>query len=42
MGRGGRSRQALDLVASPAARKAFDLDAEPARVHDRCGRTDGQ
>jgi hypothetical protein len=35
----GRNRQALDLVTSPAARKAFDLDAEPARVRDRYGRT---
>jgi hypothetical protein len=35
----GRSRQALDLIASPAARKAFDLEAEPATVRDRYGRT---
>jgi hypothetical protein len=35
----GRSRQAFDLVASPAARKAFDLDAEAPRVRDRYGRT---
>lgn len=35
----GRSRQAFDLVASPAARKAFDLDAEGPRVRDRYGRT---
>jgi hypothetical protein len=34
-----RSRQAFDLVASPAARKAFDLDSEGPRVRDRYGRT---
>lgn len=31
-------QQALDLVRSPAARRAFDLDAEPAAVRDRYGR----
>lgn len=30
--------QALDLLRSSAARKAFDLDAEPAVVRDRYGR----
>jgi hypothetical protein len=35
----GRSRQAFNLVASPAARNAFDLDAEGPRVRDRYGRT---
>jgi Protein of unknown function (DUF1501) len=30
--------QALDLLRSPAARKAFDLDAEPAAVRDQYGR----
>jgi hypothetical protein len=30
--------QALDLIRSSAARKAFDLDAEPAPVRDRYGR----
>ena len=30
--------QAIDLVRSSAARKAFDLDAEPAAVRDRYGR----
>lgn len=35
----GRSRQAFDLVASPAARKAFELDAESPAVRDRYGRT---
>lgn len=33
-----RRQQAIDLVASPAARKAFDLDQESARVRDRYGR----
>lgn len=35
----GKARQAFDLVASPAARKAFDLGAESAKVRDRYGRT---
>lgn len=30
--------KALDLVSSPAAQKAFDVDAEPERVRDRYGR----
>jgi len=30
--------QALDLLRSPAARRAFDLEAEPAAVRDRYGR----
>jgi hypothetical protein len=30
--------QALDLLRSSAARKAFDLDAEPSAVRDRYGR----
>lgn len=30
--------QAFDLVRSPAARAAFDLDREPPRVRDRYGR----
>src|SRR5262249_16817627 len=35
----GRARQAFDLIAAPAARKAFDLDTEPPGVRDRYGRT---
>jgi len=31
--------QALDLVSSPAARRAFDIGLEPAAVRDRYGRT---
>jgi hypothetical protein len=31
-------RQALNLVTSPAARRAFDLAAEPAALRDRYGR----
>jgi hypothetical protein len=31
-------RQALDLILSPAARRAFDLSQEPNRVRDRYGR----
>lgn len=31
-------RQALDLLLSPLARRAFDLSNEPARVRDRYGR----
>ncbi len=34
-----RARSAFNLVASPAARQAFDLDAEAGRVRDRYGRT---
>jgi hypothetical protein len=30
-------RKAFDLVASPEARRAFDLSAEPARVRERYG-----
>lgn len=30
-------RQALDIVTGPAARAAFDLDAEPASVRERYG-----
>ena len=30
--------RAFDLVAGPTARQAFDLNAEPAAVHDRYGR----
>jgi hypothetical protein len=33
-----QSQQALDLVGSPQARRAFRLDQEPARVRDRYGR----
>jgi hypothetical protein len=32
-------RQALDILARPDARRAFDLDREPATVRDRYGRT---
>jgi len=31
-------RQAFDLVTGPTARKAFDLEAEPAKLRDRYGR----
>lgn len=31
-------RQAVELVTGPAARKAFDLDAEPTRLRDHYGR----
>lgn len=31
-------QQAYDLVTSPAAKKAFDLSQEPAKVRDRYGR----
>ena len=31
--------QALDLVSSPAARRAFDIGLEPAAIRDRYGRT---
>jgi uncharacterized protein (DUF1501 family) len=34
-----RVRQALDLVGSPAAKRAFDLSAEPPKLRDRYGRT---
>ncbi len=33
-----RSRQAFDLLRAGRARRAFDLDAEPAAVRDRYGR----
>jgi hypothetical protein len=32
-------RQALDILSSPQARRAFDLDREPPAVRDRYGRT---
>src|SRR5262249_33313215 len=32
-------RQAYDLLRSPRARNAFDLDREPAKTRDRYGRT---
>ncbi len=32
-------RQAFDLITSPAAKKAFDLQSEPDAVRDRYGRT---
>jgi hypothetical protein len=32
-------RQAYDLITSPAAKKAFNLDEEPATLRDRYGRT---
>ncbi|MBA4062635.1 MAG: DUF1501 domain-containing protein [Isosphaera sp.] len=32
-------RKALELIASPAARQAFDLESEPVRARDRYGRT---
>ena len=31
-------RQAMELVTGPAARKAFNLDAEPLKLRDRYGR----
>jgi hypothetical protein len=31
-------RQAVELVTGPAARKAFDLDAEPMKLRERYGR----
>ena len=34
-----RTRQAYELISSPAARKAFDLNAEDPRLRDRYGRT---
>ncbi len=33
------SQKALDLISSPAAKKAFDLTAEPDKLRDRYGRT---
>ncbi len=33
------SQKALDLIASPAARKAFDMQAEPDKLRDAYGRT---
>jgi len=35
---GEYQKQAIDLVTGPAARRALDLNAEPARVRDRYGR----
>jgi len=32
-------RQAFDLITSPAAKKAFDLQSEPDALRDRYGRT---
>jgi hypothetical protein len=32
-------RKALELIASPAARRAFDLESESVRTRDRYGRT---
>lgn len=37
--RGAFYRQAYDLIASPAAKKAFDINAEPDKLRDRYGRT---
>jgi Protein of unknown function (DUF1501) len=34
-----RARQAFDLISSPAAKRAFNLDEEGPRVRDRYGRT---
>jgi hypothetical protein len=34
-----RTRQAFDLIASPAAKRAFNLEEEGPRVRDRYGRT---
>jgi hypothetical protein len=33
------SQKALDLISSPAARKAFDIHSEPDKVRDAYGRT---
>lgn len=33
------SQKALDLISSPAARKAFDIHAEPDKLRDAYGRT---
>jgi hypothetical protein len=35
---GAYSQQAIDLLSSPQARRAFDIDQEPAAVRDRYGR----
>src|SRR5262249_914918 len=35
----GRTQQAFDLISSPQARRAFNLDLEPAQVRDRYGRS---
>lgn len=37
--RGEFYRQAYDLITSPAAKRAFDLHAEPESLRDRYGRT---
>jgi hypothetical protein len=34
-----RTRQAIDLIRTPEARRAFDLDREPPRRRDHYGRT---
>lgn len=34
-----RTQQAIDLIGSPAAKKAFDLNQEPPKLRDRYGRT---
>lgn len=34
-----RTRQAFDMIAAPAARRAFDLDSEGQHTRDRYGRT---
>jgi hypothetical protein len=39
-GRGGFYEQAFRMLASPAARRAFDLDLEPPGVRDRYGRNE--
>ncbi|HUQ92677.1 MAG TPA: DUF1501 domain-containing protein [Bryobacteraceae bacterium] len=33
------TQKALDLISSPAARKAFDIQAEPGKLRDAYGRT---
>jgi hypothetical protein len=34
-------QKAYELIASPAARKAFDIGAEPETLRDAYGRTGG-
>ena len=35
----GHTQRAFDMITSPAARKAFDLDGESVKTRDRYGRT---
>src|SRR5262245_24268299 len=38
-GAGVHTQRAFEMISSPAARKAFDLDSEDAQTRDRYGRT---